>query len=323
MKSSTSFEQQIHRIYELLEDSGAEVTWDDHIPDPDNPVQPRQIDVSIKRNGNLTLVECRQHKSPQDVQWIEGLIGRRVSLGAQSVIAVSSSGFTSGAMAKAKAHGIVLRDLQKLTDTEIANWGQQVVITLYFYEYSDLDVELQFGNGNLSRIDTEIIKAELKSHPCMQSLFNAAAEQFRSSNVLPFKSQGKSVEFGFRLAFDGFRVCGELVQDVVFRGKAKLVEKKLDAPVVHSYQEPGKHPAQVDATVENFRSLGCTSITHSEDRIFTFLDLSQLDIPPYWQFRYCQIEGQQEMDHRAFEISGVDKIGIVTKGLRIKLCWPA
>ena len=53
MKPSKSFEQQIHRVYEFLEGSGAQVTWDDHIPDPDNPSQPRQIDITIKRDGKL------------------------------------------------------------------------------------------------------------------------------------------------------------------------------------------------------------------------------------------------------------------------------
>lgn len=323
MKSSTAFEQQAHRIHQLLEDSGAEVTWDDHIPDPDNPIQSRQIDVSIRSNGVMTLVECRDHQAPQDVKWIEELIGRRLSLAAQSAIAVSSSGFTSGAVAKAKAHGIALRDLQQLTDAEIVSWGQDFAITLFFYEYSDLDVELRFESKNIEDVDPGRFKAELKSHPCMQSLFNAAANQFRESQLLPFKSPGKSVEFGLKLAFEGFRVCGELVHEVMFRGKAKLVSKKLDAPVVMSYKEPAMDPAHADAIVENFRSLGYTSITHSGDRVFTFLDLSQLEVPPFWQFRYCQIEGQQEMDHRAFELSGIEKIGIVAKGLKVKLCVPA
>ena len=70
----------------------------------------------IKRAGLLTLVECRRHKSRQDVQWIEELIGRRTSLDAHAVIGVSSSGFTAGALAKASKHGIILRDLDKLTD---------------------------------------------------------------------------------------------------------------------------------------------------------------------------------------------------------------
>ena len=271
----------------------------------------------------MTLVECRDHQAPQDVKWIEELIGRRISLAAQSVIAVSSSGFTSGAVAKARAHGVVLRDLQQLTDAEIVSWGQRVAITLFFYEYSDLEVELRFANKTIQNIDLERVKAELKSHPCLQSLFNAAADQFRESKLLPFKSPGRSVEFGLTLAFEDFRVCGEPVCEVMFRGRAKLVSKKLDAPVVVSYQEPSIDNAQAEAIIENFRSLGYTSITHNGDRIFTFLDLSQLEIPPFWQFRFCQIEGQQEMDHRAFELSGIDKIGIVAKGLKVKLCVPA
>lgn len=98
MKPSKSFERQIHRVYEFLEGSGVQVTWDDRIPDPDNPSQPRQIDITIERDGKLTLVECRHHRSRQNVKWIEEMMGRRVSLKADSAIAVSSSSFTSGAL---------------------------------------------------------------------------------------------------------------------------------------------------------------------------------------------------------------------------------
>jgi hypothetical protein len=105
MSDSETFEKQVHRIYELLEGSGAQVTWDEHIPDPDNLAQTRQIDISIRKDGKLIFVECRDHKSRQDVQWIEELIGRRTSLGADSLIAVSSSGFTAGALKKASRLG--------------------------------------------------------------------------------------------------------------------------------------------------------------------------------------------------------------------------
>jgi hypothetical protein len=323
MKASTSFEQQISRIYELLEESGGTVTWDDHIPDPDNPTQPRQIDVSIRNtHGALTLVECRDHKSPQDVQWIEELIGRRISLAAQSVIAVSSSGFTSGAVAKGKAHGITLRELEQLTDDEIIGWGQQISITLYFYAYSNLDVELFFESRRIESFDIESVKTELKSHPCLQSMFNAAANYFRESEALPFDATDKSVKFEFKIVFDGFKVCGELVSEVLFRGEAKLVSKHLGAPVIMSYQQPSDS-AQVDVIVENFRSLGYTSIAHSGNRVFTFIDLSQLEIPPFWLFRYCRIESEQEIDHQAFELSGIEKIRIAGKGLNVKLCTSA
>src|SRR5438105_6620213 len=155
LRDSTAFEQQIHRIHELLEGSGAEVIWNDHIPDPDNPSQPRQVDVSIRRDGKVTFVECRDHASPQDVTWIEELIGRRSSLKADTIIAVSSSGFTGGAVRKAKAFGIILRDIRDLTDLEIKVWGGQIGLTLYFYAYSDLEVTLGFERQSLPKLQMD------------------------------------------------------------------------------------------------------------------------------------------------------------------------
>jgi hypothetical protein len=90
------------------------------------------------------------------------LIGRRVSLSAQVVIAVSSSGFTAGAIAKARKHGIILRDLQELTDGEIASWGQRVGLTLFLYEYSDLRVSLVFDQESLSKITPEVSLSGLR-----------------------------------------------------------------------------------------------------------------------------------------------------------------
>ena len=107
LKPSEVFEQQIHKIYTLLERFEAEVTWNDRIIDPDQPTRRRQIDITIKRDDHLTIIECRLRQSRQNVQWIEELIGRRQSLQANEVIAVSSSGFTSGAVAKANSHDII------------------------------------------------------------------------------------------------------------------------------------------------------------------------------------------------------------------------
>lgn len=116
---SDKFEKKICRIHTLLAGSGSTVTWNDKLPDPDNPDQTRQIDVTVKRIDSLTLIECRIHKKVQDVKWIEELIGRRLSLRADVVIAVSNSGFTIGAKQKAKQFGIILRDLQSLSEREI------------------------------------------------------------------------------------------------------------------------------------------------------------------------------------------------------------
>src|SRR5215472_12755803 len=184
MNASVAFEQQVRRIYELIAESGAEVTWNDHIGDPDNPPRTRQIDVTLRRNGALTLVECRLRKAPQDVQWIECLIGRRISLGAESVIAVSSSGFTVGALAKAQRYGIITRDLQRLTDEEVESWGQRIDLTLYYYQYSDLELSFGFSPESFQTINHDVLRAELRSHPYLRSLFNAADKHLTDKNLM-------------------------------------------------------------------------------------------------------------------------------------------
>jgi hypothetical protein len=133
---SQEFERQIERIHKLIEAEGSEVTWNAHIPDPDSPGQSRQIDISIRRDGLFTHVECRLRKEPQDVTWIEELIGRRLSLVADAIIAVSASGFTATAHQKANRYGIILRDIASLSPQEVQNWGRGWKLSVNFCEFS-------------------------------------------------------------------------------------------------------------------------------------------------------------------------------------------
>jgi hypothetical protein len=137
-------ERQVERIERLIAQEGSEVTWNDRIPDPDNPRQRRQIDITIRRDGRLTIVECRMEKSPQDVTWIEQLMGRRLSLRADSVIAVSASKFTKGAIRKADANGIILRNLATLSAHEIRDWGKACEVSLVYYEFKNTRLGLPF-----------------------------------------------------------------------------------------------------------------------------------------------------------------------------------
>jgi hypothetical protein len=320
MKDSTAFEQQIRRIYELIAESGAEVTWDDHIGDPDNPPRTRQIDVTLRRNGSLTLIECRQHKAAQDVQWIECLIGRRISLGAQSVIAVSSSGFTSGALAKARQHGIVPRDLQRLTDLEVTSWGQRIELTIYYYQYSELEVSLLFPPESLATIKPEALKSELRWHPSVQSLFNAAAQKLTERNLMAGELRGRKVRFGVQIEFDNLQLCGVPLLGAAIAGSAELVAIKADAPVVYAYGEPHEGSGQREAIVQDFQSLGHTSIAHSGERISLFLDVSQVEIPPFGQFRFVEVNAEREVDHDAFEVFGIgEKLKVIGKGLKVRV----
>jgi hypothetical protein len=313
VKPSKSFEQQIHRVYEFLEGSGVQVTCDDHIPDPDNPSQPRQIDITIKRDGKLTLVECRHHRSRQNVKWIEEMMGRRVSLKADSAIAVSSSGFTSGALNKAKKHGIVTRDLRELTEREIRGWGRRIALTLYFYKYSELELSLYLECRSIPKLDMVVFQSEIAAHAVTQSLFNAAAQQLGTMNPLKVENAGRTVEFNLLIELPGFRLCGQLVRQVRFRGKAALIAQDVVSPAVLAYGNPDDDPAQREIKVENF-SLGRTSVIHDAERISIFLDVSQVEVGPCWQFRFFRVTGNDEVEHESLELVGVERL------LAVKAC---
>lgn len=105
---STYFEHRVARVFEAVEKLGVEVTWNAKFKDP-HTQQLRQIDVLLREpNGCRTCVECRDRASVQDVMWIEELFGRKQSMGFDDVFAVSSSGFTKPAIAKAQALGVTL-----------------------------------------------------------------------------------------------------------------------------------------------------------------------------------------------------------------------
>lgn len=145
-KNSEKFERLITRIHELIEKPGTKVAWNEHIPDPDNPSRQRQVDITLRDSESVTHVECRIHKEKQDVKWIEELIGRRASLKADTIIAVSASGFTKGAIAKAEAHGVVLRDLLSLTEKEIKDWGKKTTVWIKYYEYQEVKIKFIFSS---------------------------------------------------------------------------------------------------------------------------------------------------------------------------------
>jgi hypothetical protein len=129
----------------MIEPDDSLVTWNDKITDPDNAGQIRQIDITIKTGIKITHVECRVHQKRQDVKWIEELYGRKVSLKADSLIAVSSSGFTRGALLKARAMNIETRTLSNIKQEDINAWkGGGIVVRHVFYHFLQLDIVFIF-----------------------------------------------------------------------------------------------------------------------------------------------------------------------------------
>jgi hypothetical protein len=277
-EESTAFEWRIERIYRLLEDEDAVITWNDRIPDPDNPSQPRQIDITIRRDQSLTIVECRVHKSPQDVTWIEELIGRRESLRANAVIAVSASGFTEGARAKATHFGIILRDFQTLTAEEIRGWGKTRKVTLIFFEFTEINFEAQLPAR--PRTPPQLITDQDGKPLNWREIFHTLGSEAEKDGQLRHvgAAVGCTAKLHMKALWDGQPVSLIKVDTTI-----RHIRQEVALSSVVAYADAlGDGSAQA---VLGGLDLGNSEIIESADRVHIVVDLSEIAIPPRCLFR--------------------------------------
>jgi hypothetical protein len=83
----------------------------------------REVDSRIRaRVGTadiLVTIECRRRGRTADVTWIEQLGSKKIAIGADHTIAVSTSGFSVAAQATAARYGISLRKVSDISVAEV------------------------------------------------------------------------------------------------------------------------------------------------------------------------------------------------------------
>jgi len=225
---SSQLELWTARVHRLLEVVDAQIEWNQFIPDPDNPDQKRQVDVTIEIDGVITHVECRAHKAPQDVKWIEELMGRRESLHAHSIIAVSSSGFTEGARKKARNFGVLLRTMSELSEKEIQSWTGRARISIRWLRIANLELRVEFHPESNGRVGPDDIEEETRSGNLLRTVLDLIAGNIDTNNndglicsgeMLVSRSFCKSVLVNPSVF--GFLVVG-LVSSALLRRRAEL-----------------------------------------------------------------------------------------------------
>ena len=302
---SDIFERTVWRIHRLLVPEGVEVTWNERIPDPDTPAQRRQVDVIIRRLDYLFIVECRDHAAKQDVKWIEELCGRRESLNANGIGAASTSGYTAPAMAKAARFGIPLFDLTSISDAEISAWGRRVVIHLHAYKFENFRIRLEFSKQDLGAIETTRIPIELADYSGLRSLFSPASKVLDGKDLL--NNPERTFKFGVRFYIPGFTLQGSPVVQIETTGTASLETIRLEIPETSIYSYIGRMEERAHVFVQQF-DLGETQVIHKDGKLAVTLDIGALKLPPYWQFRYCQIVGDYLYDMELFEILNPERM---------------
>lgn len=290
-KESVEFEIFISRIYRLLHSDDSIVTWNDKIPDPDNPSQARQIDITVRKDGLFNVIECRHHRKKQDVKWIEELIGRRASLNASSITAVSSGGFTKGAVIKARAHGVILSEIQNVSDEFILGWTRGMDIVLSFFRYDSYKITLFVDEKLINGVNYNELKKEF--------LAGSYVHDFSPDNfdLKEFKEESFTcVSFKLNRELDGIDIGGMPINAVQVEGVASLEIVELTRPAHLAYVAPDTSIGIESGVIIQKFNFGNTKVLNSNNNIAIYLDLSQFNIPPFWKFCAFEMKATRSID---------------------------
>ena len=114
-------------VEKALLPQGYEVKTNERIYNDDG-VQIAELDVEIRGKIGSTsfawLIECRDRPGDGAApgSWIEQLVGRRTRFGFNKVTAVSTTGFSVGAIEFARSQAIELREVKSLTLDDFKDW---------------------------------------------------------------------------------------------------------------------------------------------------------------------------------------------------------
>lgn len=139
-------ERVVASIERALAGATAVVQSPGRIRDEDGDL--REVDVTIRDTVGsasvLVIIECRRRGKRQDKRWMEELAGKRASLGANAVIAVSSSDFSGTCKEAARRFGVELRTLRELDGHNHWPW------------FKDTTTRINGVNRKLTRVFVEV-----------------------------------------------------------------------------------------------------------------------------------------------------------------------
>jgi hypothetical protein len=281
--TSSDFEKIISEIHKVLEGKNSIVEWNAKIPDPDNADQLRQIDVLIERDGKRTIIECRHHKRAQDVKWVEEIFGRKTSLRALSAIAVSSSGFTKGAVKKAHSLGVILRDFSELTIKEVASWGKMVKGELEFTKFENLHFHLIHSTPTIipSTFMSNRFKDKDGNNYPLYPIFKTIAE--KADEFI-----GIDPSFRLQLLPKNLYVRNTKINEMAVECTYKNFSQEAFLPIVETYGSPEKNPLEKEVKIE--KSIDTMfQFYHTPKRCIPVIDISKVKVPRSSIFRRIKL----------------------------------
>ena len=195
-------------------------------------------------------------------------------LNADFIIAVSDSGFTHGAIKKAKRYGVILRSLKELCDKEILQWGRKSKVTLTFYGFLNIGLRLLFKNH--TELDLKSVCEDLQSKPeFIDKLFNTIKYELN-----------RQKDFNYPLSIfkitqaHNMYLCDKKLEGIKLRTEVHTFEKSLEIPSVSFFGQYQPEKYEINNTIVERNSDIELEIIKSNTDVSIMLNLSKL--PQAW-----------------------------------------
>lgn len=125
------------------------------VPDKDTS-QPREVDIGIRMLSHgdpiFIAIECRDRGALQAVEWVEQLICKKQSVGANVLVAITSSRFSKPARIKALKHGVILAQMSPKLPADLASLVSSFFVTLRYLAPRIVSVDVQIP----SQLDADV-----------------------------------------------------------------------------------------------------------------------------------------------------------------------
>lgn len=160
-RKGRGLEKLVALLEEKLGPNGIQVTSPDFIEGKFSKSK-REVDVSLRsRIGSsniLVIIECRDRLETEEATWIEQIAKKIEDVGADKAIAVSSVGFTSGAVNTAKMYNIELRTFEEINPEDILLWFEMDEIVVHRQCCNFLHYEFRLATA-VTELPQEFTKA--------------------------------------------------------------------------------------------------------------------------------------------------------------------
>ncbi|MFY0643168.1 MAG: restriction endonuclease [Bacteroidia bacterium] len=146
-RQGRNFEKLIEKLEKSAGTNSLNISSPKYLIDKSTGGQ-REIDILVSvDHGTITntvAFECRDRKSKQGVEWIEAIISKYNDLDVDKVIAVSTGGFTKGALAKAKRNHIETRTFGEIDLKTVEAWWHMPYITKFDADFKFISSGIKY-----------------------------------------------------------------------------------------------------------------------------------------------------------------------------------